>query len=59
MAAKLVPTDPVIICYYGKALAAAGKLAEAKAQFTEALRLKPDYAEAKTSLAALSATLSH
>ena len=51
---RLTPGDPVIICYYGKALAAAGKTDEAKAQFTEALRLKPDYAEATSSLAALS-----
>lgn len=53
VAAKLVPTDPVIHCYYGKALAAAGKLDEAKRQFTEALRIKPDYSEAKNSLAAI------
>ncbi len=59
VAAKLVPTDPVIHCYYGKALAAAGKLDEAKAQYTEALRLKPDYTEAKKSLAAISAATHH
>ena len=53
VAARLTPGDPVILCYYGKALAAAGKLDAANAQFTEALRLKPDYAEAKNSLAAL------
>ena len=54
VASQLVPGDAVIHCYYGKALAGAGKLDEAKAQFTEALRLKSDYAEAKTSLDAIS-----
>ena len=46
-AAKMTPNDPVIQCYYGKALAADGKLAAAVAQFTKALQLKPDYAEAQ------------
>jgi tetratricopeptide (TPR) repeat protein len=53
VAAKLTPGDPVIKCYYGKALAAAGKLAEAKAQFTGVLRLKPGYAEAQAALDAI------
>ena len=52
-AAKLVPADPVIQCYYGKALAADGKTDAARTQFLLALRLKPDYGEAQTALAAL------
>ena len=51
---RLTPNDPVILCYYGKALAAAGKPDEARAQFIAALLLKPDYTEAKNSLAAIS-----
>jgi tetratricopeptide (TPR) repeat protein len=53
VAVRLTPGDPVIHCYYGKALAAAGKLDEAKAQFIEALRLKPGYTEAQMSLDAI------
>ena len=55
VAVQLVPGDAVIRCYYGKALAGARKLDEAKAQFTEALRLKPDYAEARAAHDAIAA----
>ena len=55
-AIRLRPSDPVLHYNLGKALRHQGQLAAAVAQYQEAIRLKPDYAEAHSTWALSSGT---
>ena len=50
---ELCPDDEVARYELGKALAARGRLAEAEKQFEEALKLNPDFLDAKNQLEAV------
>jgi Flp pilus assembly protein TadD len=57
-AARLFPADAAVRHYHGLALALSGRTSEAVAEFEQALRLQPDYPEARQAMARARAELS-